>query len=57
MGIAKQAVKFMPSTKYSLLIYSGCQKNVAVFKRFFDNHLSRNSVMRNIRMESGENSI
>ena len=36
--------------------YSGCQKNVAVFKRFFlqpYNRLYPHSVIRNISMESG----
>jgi hypothetical protein len=36
--------------------YSGCQKNVPVFKRFFLQpyiRLCRNSVVRNIIMESG----
>ena len=34
-------------------LYSGCQKNVLLFKRFFYNHLYRNSLFRNIIMESG----
>jgi hypothetical protein len=32
--------------------YSGCQKNVPVLKRFFYNHLCRNSVFRNFIMEA-----
>jgi len=39
-----------------LTIYSGCQKNVAVFKRFFlqpYTRLYRNSAILNIIMESG----
>jgi len=32
------------------MFYSDCQKNVAVFKRFFYNPLYRNSVFRNIIM-------
>ena len=35
--------------------YSGCQKSVPILKRFFYNHLCRNSVIRNIIMKSGIN--
>jgi hypothetical protein len=38
-----------------LKVYSACQKNVPVFKRFFYNHLCRNSVFLNIIMENGIN--
>ncbi len=34
--------------------FSGCQKNVPVYKRFLYNHLYRNSKIRNILRKSGE---
>ncbi len=37
----------------TMKLYGGCQKNVPVFKRFFYNHLCRNSAIRNIIMKSG----
>jgi hypothetical protein len=43
-------------TSYPSQLYSGCQKNVPVFKRFFlqpYNRLCRTSVFRNIIMASG----
>jgi hypothetical protein len=44
----------------SIRIYRGCPKNVLVFKRFFLQpyiHLCRNSVIRNIIIESGISGI